>query len=58
MDFDPFTNNGDTVNDILHAEDNHEKEYLVSVNKPGTDTYLDGMAGACTCSTPWPCRAR
>jgi len=39
-----LTNNGDLVNKILRAGNNHEKEYLVTVNKPVTDTFLAGMA--------------
>ena len=40
-----LTNNGDIVNEILRSENNHEKEYLVTVDKPVTATFLDGMAG-------------
>ena len=40
-----LTNNGDIVNQILRAEHNHEKEYLVTVDKPVTDAFLAGMAG-------------
>ncbi len=40
-----LTNNGDIVNEILRSEKNHEKEYLVTVDKPLTDTFLAGMAG-------------
>lgn len=39
-----LTNNGDMVNRILRAGNNHEKEYLVTVNKPLTDAVLQGMA--------------
>ncbi|MBN8702577.1 MAG: 23S rRNA pseudouridine(2604) synthase RluF [Bacteroidetes bacterium] len=39
-----LTNNGDIVNKILRAGNNHEKEYLVTVNKPITDGFIDGMA--------------
>lgn len=39
-----LTNNGDLVNKILRAGNNHEKEYLVTVNKPITDQFLEGMA--------------
>ncbi len=44
-----LTSNGDIVNQILRAENRHEKEYLVAVNKPVTDEFLRGMArgGAC-----------
>ena len=40
-----LTNNGDIVNVILRAENNHEKEYVVTVDKPVTETFLAGMAG-------------
>lgn len=40
-----LTSNGDIVNDILRAENRHEKEYLVAVNKPVTPEFLVGMAG-------------
>ncbi len=40
-----LTSNGDIVNDILRAENRHEKEYLVAVNKPVTPDFLAGMAG-------------
>ena len=39
-----LTSNGDIVNDILRAENHHEKEYLVGVNKPVTPEFLAGMA--------------
>ena len=39
-----LTSNGDIVNEILRAENHHEKEYLVAVNKPITDEFLAGMA--------------
>jgi 23S rRNA pseudouridine2604 synthase len=39
-----LTSNGDIVNEILRAENHHEKEYLVAVNKPVTDEFLSGMA--------------
>jgi len=38
-----LTNNGDLVNKILRAGNNHEKEYLVTVNKPVTDQFLESM---------------
>lgn len=38
-----LTNNGDLVNKILRANNNHEKEYQVTVNKPITDEFIDGM---------------
>jgi 23S rRNA pseudouridine2604 synthase len=39
-----LTNNGDIVNKILRAANNHEKEYLVTVNKPITDEFIESMA--------------
>ena len=38
-----MTNNGDMVNKILRAGNNHEKEYLVTVNKPVTDEFILNM---------------
>lgn len=40
-----LTNNGDLVNKVLRAGNNHEKEYLVTVNKPITDSFIEGLAG-------------
>jgi 23S rRNA pseudouridine2604 synthase len=39
-----LTNNGDIVNRVLRAENAHEKEYIVTVDKPVTATFLSGMA--------------
>ncbi|NIC03828.1 23S rRNA pseudouridine(2604) synthase RluF [Billgrantia bachuensis] len=39
-----LTNNGDLVNKILRASNNHEKEYRVTVNKPITDEFVAGMS--------------
>ncbi|WLD57658.1 23S rRNA pseudouridine(2604) synthase RluF [Salinispirillum sp. LH 10-3-1] len=39
-----LTNNGDLVNKILRAHNQHEKEYVVTVNKPVTDEFIAGMA--------------
>ncbi|MBO9129292.1 23S rRNA pseudouridine(2604) synthase RluF [Bacillus sp. 165] len=38
-----LTNDGDIVNKILRAEHNHEKEYIVRVDKPITSAFLKGM---------------
>lgn len=38
-----LTNHGDIVNKILRAGNNHEKEYIVKVNKPITQKFLNGM---------------
>ncbi|MDC0609860.1 23S rRNA pseudouridine(2604) synthase RluF [Vibrio sp.] len=39
-----LTNDGDIVNKILRAGNQHEKEYVVRVNKPITDDFLKNMA--------------
>lgn len=39
-----LTNDGDIVNKILRARNNHEKEYLVTVDKPITKNFLEKMA--------------
>src|SRR5271166_1738338 len=39
-----LTNNGDIVNEILRSENNHEKEYVVTVDRPITDLSLQMMA--------------
>ena len=40
-----LTNDGDIVNEILRAENNHEKEYVVTVDHPITELSLRMMAG-------------
>jgi len=39
-----MTNDGDLANKILESENEHEKEYMVSVNKPFDDLFLKGMS--------------
>jgi len=39
-----LTNDGDIVNKILRARNNHEKEYLVTVNKPITKEFIEAMS--------------
>jgi len=39
-----LTSNGDIVNQILRSENNHEKEYLVGVNKAVHDDFLRTMS--------------
>jgi 23S rRNA pseudouridine2604 synthase len=39
-----LTNDGDIVNEILRAEHKHEKEYIVTVDKPITPDFLKNMA--------------
>ena len=40
-----LTTDGDIVNEILRCENNHEKEYVVTVDRPITDLALSMMAG-------------
>lgn len=40
-----LTNNGDIVNKMMRAGNRHEKEYIVTVNKSLTDSFLRGLAG-------------
>jgi 23S rRNA pseudouridine2604 synthase len=39
-----LTNDGDIVNDLLRAGHGHEKEYLVTVDRPVTDVFVNAMA--------------
>ena len=39
-----LTNDGDLCNEVAKARNQHEKEYVVTVNKPITDDFLEGMA--------------
>ncbi len=39
-----LTNDGDIVNKILRARNNHEKEYIVTVNKPITRDFISKMS--------------
>jgi len=39
-----LTNDGDIVNKILRAGNNHEKEYVVRVDKPVSKQFIDKMA--------------
>lgn len=40
-----LTDDGDIVNKILRASNNHEKEYIVKVDKPISQTFIQRMAG-------------
>ncbi len=40
-----LTDDGDIVNKILRASNNHEKEYVVTVNKPISQTFIERMSG-------------
>ena len=39
-----LTNDGDIVNKILRAKNNHEKDYIVTVNKKITSSFCKGMS--------------
>ena len=39
-----LTNDGDIVNKILRARNNHEKEYIVIVNRPINDNFVQRMS--------------
>ena len=39
-----LTNDGDIVNKILRARNQHEKEYVVTVNRPITDEFIQKMS--------------
>ncbi len=40
-----LTNQGEIVNEIMRARNMHEKEYIVTVNKPLTESFLRGISG-------------
>lgn len=40
-----LTDDGDIVNKILRASNNHEKEYFVTVDKPISQTFITRMSG-------------
>lgn len=40
-----LTDDGDIVNKILRASNNHEKEYIVTVDKPISQTFIERMSG-------------
>lgn len=39
-----LTNDGDIVNKILRSRNNHEKEYIVTVNRPVTKEFIEKMS--------------
>ena len=55
-----LTNDGDIVNEVLRAEHNHEKQYVVAVDKPITQEFIDQMAAGVRLSdaTTKPCRVK
>ena len=40
-----LTNNGDIVNKMMRSGNMHEKEYIVTVNRPVSDSFIRGLAG-------------
>lgn len=40
-----MTNNGDIVNRMMRSRNKHEKEYIVTVNKPVSLAFIRGLAG-------------
>lgn len=55
-----LTNNGDIVNEILRSEHEHEKEYVVQVDRPLTAAFLQAMAAGVPIldTVTKPCRVR
>ena len=55
-----LTNDGDIVNRVLRAEHEHEKEYVVAVDRPLTPEFLSGMANGVPIldTVTNPCRVR
>jgi 23S rRNA pseudouridine2604 synthase len=39
-----LTNDGDIVNKMMRSEHNHEKEYIVTVDKPVSDSFIQQMS--------------
>jgi 23S rRNA pseudouridine2604 synthase len=39
-----MTNDGDIVNEVLRAEHNHQKEYVVALDRSPTDDFFEKMA--------------
>ncbi|MEB1805832.1 MAG: pseudouridine synthase [Bacillaceae bacterium] len=39
-----LTDDGDIVNKMMRSEHNHEKEYIVTVDQPITDKFIEGMS--------------
>ena len=53
-----LTNDGDIVNEILRAENHHEKEYVVQVDKPITGQFIKRMESGVEIldTTTLPCK--
>ena len=56
-----LTNNGDIVNKMMRSGNMHEKEYIVTVNRPVTESFIHGLANGVplaelntmSCKTDW-----
>ncbi|KAB7707575.1 23S rRNA pseudouridine(2604) synthase RluF [Bacillus aerolatus] len=55
-----LTNDGDIVNEILRAENKHEKDYIVTVNKPITSSFVEKMESGVDIlnTTTLPCKVK
>jgi 23S rRNA pseudouridine2604 synthase len=55
-----LTNDGDIVNEVLRAEHNHEKEYVVAVDRAFTPEFVEQMSAGVRLSdaTTKPCKVR
>jgi 23S rRNA pseudouridine2604 synthase len=55
-----LTNDGDIVNEVLRAEHNHEKEYVVAVDRAITPEFIEQMSAGVRLSdaTTKPCKVR
>lgn len=57
-----MTNQGDLVNKIMRSGNAHEKEYIVTIDKPVTERFLEQMAGGIRLPEPdqvtRPCKVK
>ncbi len=53
-----MTDDGDIVNEILRSENKHEKEYIVTVDRPITDEFIEKMSSGVNIlgTTTLPCK--
>ena len=47
-----LTNNGDIVNKMMRSGNMHEKEYIVTVNRPVTESFIHGLANGVPLAEP------
>ena len=52
-----LTNDGEIVNLLLRREHRHEKEYIVTVDRPVTDAFVAGMSKVGQLMNPFACGA-